>query len=95
MFESCPPQHLGSSQSDDPDTVAELVRWFAQSLLEQTFFEINVDSSLTESYFVDRFSHICSTASKVSALGASVVVFLDGKKPHNLDTIPANNWLQR
>lgn len=82
MFESCPYGSAVSSSVEEDDVIA-FVRWFARASLKRTFFEINVDSSLSEVFFVDRFAEICATASEVASVGASVIVFLDGKQVVN------------
>lgn len=55
------------------------LKFFESSKLEQLFFDVNVDSSLTEKDFVTIFRDISHTAQKVKGHGALVVVFLDGR----------------
>jgi hypothetical protein len=69
--------HLDS----DEFTVAsatKTLRHFADASLEQMMFEINVDASQTEEYFVTKFENISRAARKVLEVNATVVVFLDG-----------------
>lgn len=54
------------------------LEFFTSSAPRKTFFEINVDSSLTERDFLDMFDEIRSAAAMLSGVDASVVVFLDG-----------------
>jgi hypothetical protein len=57
----------------------EMLEQFSCSVLEKTFFEINVDASLTEKDFVRMFEEVRVTAKKLAGSNATVVVFLDGK----------------
>jgi hypothetical protein len=57
----------------------ETLELFGCSILEKTFFEINVDASLTEKDFVRMFEEVRVTAKKLAGSDATVVVFLDGK----------------
>lgn len=57
----------------------ETLELFDYSVLEKTFFEINVDASLTEKDFVLMFEEVRVTAKKLAGSDATVVVFLDGK----------------
>jgi hypothetical protein len=57
----------------------EALELFGCSILEKTFFEINVDASLTEKDFVRIFEEVRVTAKKLAGSDATVVVFLDGK----------------
>jgi hypothetical protein len=57
----------------------EMLELFDCSVLEKTFFEINVDASLTEKDFVRMFEEVRVTAKKLAGSDATVVVFLDGK----------------
>ncbi len=59
--------------------VLEMLVWFREYSLEQTFFELNVDASLNEVHVKSFFDRVSSTAQKVAASGAFVMVFLDGK----------------
>ena len=51
---------------------------FANSRMEETFFEINIDASLTERDFMSFFVEINAVATKILDSEATVVVFLDG-----------------
>jgi hypothetical protein len=55
-----------------------LLQSFNDSVLENTFFEINIDSSMTEDDFVRFFDEINAVASRLSESEATIVVFLDG-----------------
>ena len=68
-------------------TVMELLDWFISSGVERTFYELNVDASLSENQIVDFFQDVCRTARKVEDSGALVVVFLDGKQKFALACI--------
>jgi hypothetical protein len=57
----------------------ETLKLFGCAGLEKTFFEINVDASLTEKDFVRMFEEVRVTAKKLAGSDATVVVFLDGK----------------
>jgi len=59
--------------------VLGLLDFFSQSVLERTFFDINVDSSLTEDDFTSMFRDIRLVAQKLRQSDATIVVFLDGK----------------
>lgn len=52
--------------------------FFVSAVLETTFFEINVDSSLTEWDFNTKFDRIRAVADRLEGSDATVVVFLDG-----------------
>jgi hypothetical protein len=71
------------SPNPGPDFVVqealETLELFGCAGLEETFFEINVDSSLTENDFVRMFEEVRVTAKKLAGSDATVVVFLDGK----------------
>lgn len=56
----------------------EVLEWFQNGSLEQTFFEINVDASLTEDDFSKIFNEVRETAERLRSTDAIVVVFLDG-----------------
>lgn len=59
--------------------VSAMLKWFSESILEETFFEINVDASISADDIVSYFESIQRTARKISDSDAIVVVFLDGK----------------
>ena len=80
IFMNNPVGWLSDNFNADSRTVIEMLDWFASSILERTFFELNVDASLTEGQIVDFFDDVCRTARKVEDSGALVVVFLDGKQ---------------
>ena len=56
----------------------QYLEFFSRSVLEKSFFEINVDASLTESDFIKFFEDVTAVAKKVKNSEATVVVFLDG-----------------
>jgi hypothetical protein len=55
-----------------------LLQSFNDSVLENTFFEINIDSLMTEDDLVRFFDEINAVASRLSESEATIVVFLDG-----------------
>jgi hypothetical protein len=57
--------------------VTKFLRWFGDPALEPLFFDVNMDSSLTEGDIVESFHPVRSVARKCSE--AVVVVFLDGE----------------
>ena len=73
------PELYEKGNKGDTLIVSQLLEWFADSVLEKTFFEINVDSSLTQDNIVQEFEVIRATARKIFDSKAIVVVFLDGK----------------
>ena len=73
------PERFKSACDGETITVLDMLKWFSESVLEQTFFELNVDASLKECDVKEFFHIVCKTAHKVAASGAMVVVFLDGK----------------
>ena len=64
--------------------LSQMLKWFSDSVLEETFYEINVDSSLCEDDILEYFDHIQTTAKKVLNSNAVVVVFLDGMSANNI-----------
>jgi hypothetical protein len=78
MFRSIPEEFNLDSESRTK-SVRAFLNWFAEALLEPTFFDINVDASLTELDIVGKFSEIQEAARKLLGTGALVVVFLDGE----------------
>ena len=74
-----PPLHYTESCDYSTKLVSDFLSWFGQSTIESTFFEINVDASLTEEDVVQHFCDIRLTARKLIDSEALVVVFLDGK----------------
>jgi hypothetical protein len=78
MFRSIPDEFNLDSESRT-NTARAFLNWFAQSVLEPTFFDINVDASLTELDIVSKFGEIREAAKKLLGSGAIVVVFLDGE----------------
>lgn len=79
IFQDVPSEFRLNGDNGDTEVVTNMLKWFSTSHLEKTFFEINIDSSLTEAYFVKEFQNIQETAKKVEESNAIVVVFLDGK----------------
>ena len=75
IFEDVP-DHFNANTSG---SILNLLEWYSNSILEQTFFELNVDASLKEHEVQDFFRDVCKAAQKVASSGAMVVVFLDGK----------------
>jgi hypothetical protein len=70
-------KYLGDSNDDSLSADVMLESFFA-STLEKTFFEINVDASMTEDDFICRFDEINAVASRLKGSEATIVVFLDG-----------------
>ena len=56
----------------------QYLEFFRNSALEKSFFELNVDASLTEADFVKFFKEVTAVATKIADSDATVVVFLDG-----------------
>ncbi len=78
LFRPVPPEFVAVNDARTKSATAFL-DWFGRSELEPTFFEVNVDASLTETDVVSNFNEIRSTARRLVGLeGALVVVFLDG-----------------
>lgn len=63
--------------SADCKVATRMVMFVEQCLLEQTFFELNIHSALSESEVVNYFAHVRETARKLIPAGATIVVFLD------------------
>ena len=79
IFQPLPEQFKDGNNLAD-NGILEMLEWFADpTKLEKTFFELNVDASLTEDDVVAFFDPLCKTARRVSDYGALLVVFLDGK----------------
>jgi hypothetical protein len=79
LFSSMP-EEFNVIEDAQTKSVAAFLRWFGSAELETTFFEINVDASLTEADVATSFEEIRSSARKMQNLEeALVVVFLDGK----------------
>ena len=79
IFQQIPSKYLSNDVIGNSEKVTDMLKWFAASHLEKTFFEINIDSSLSEKYFLSEFEVIQKVAQKVESSGAIVVVFLDGE----------------
>jgi hypothetical protein len=79
IFEEIPPSFDEKGAKGDTIVVAQMLKWFSSSVLEKTFYEINVDSSLTEDNLIQYFDRIQVMAKKMLTSKALVVVFLDGK----------------
>jgi len=78
IFQSIPSE-LNNDGESRSSTVRSLLDWFASAILEPTFFDINVDSSLTEKDIMAKFEDIRRVADKLLHADALVVVFLDGE----------------
>jgi hypothetical protein len=74
-----PPSKFHAGSRTSPKLLSDYLKWFSESKVERTFFEINVHSSLTEADILHYFKYIRETAKKLKESLASVVVFLDGK----------------
>jgi len=75
-FQDTPPEFLVFTDISKK-LVSQYLKWFSDSLLERTFFEINVHSTLTEADVLHYFKEIRMIANKLQESQASVVVFLD------------------
>jgi len=85
IYSETPTEWLPDNFTGESRILLEMLDWFVSSRLEKTFFELNVDASLTEDTIVTFFAEVSRTARKVEDYGALVVVFLDGKyKPSSL-----------
>jgi Mg-chelatase subunit ChlD len=73
------PDEFNLNSDSRTNTVRDFLDWFATALLEPTFFEVNVDASLTQEDVVLKFLAIRTVARKLLSTDALVVVFLDGK----------------
>lgn len=72
-------EHRSNQWDSTAQAALHILDFFVQSTLVKTFFNVNVDASLTEADFVDIFSRIRDVACKLQ--DATVVVFLDGTLP--------------
>ena len=61
------------------DELVAILNWFKEAHLEELFFEMTMDSSLTEDDIVNSFIEARRVARKVQSSGALVVVFIDGE----------------
>ena len=85
IYSETPTDWLPDHFTGESRILLEMFDWFVSSTVEQTFFELNVDASLTEDKIVSFFTEVSRIARKVADSGALVVVFLDGKyKPSSL-----------
>ena len=73
------PANTRKAHVESKDLALDALDFFSQSALERTFFDINVDSSLTEADFVGMFQEVRATARKLQQCDSTIVVFLDGK----------------
>ena len=73
------PSAFEDNDAQDGETaeVLALLDWFSESILEETFYEINVDSSLCEGDVLKYFEEIQSIAKKVKDSRVMIIVFLD------------------
>ena len=78
MFKGIP-SHFETGSSGDSTILSDMLEWFVGSALEETFFKIKVDASLTTDDIVKHFHSIHTIAKKISDSKAIVVVFLDGE----------------
>jgi uncharacterized protein YegL len=69
----------GTEPAESTQLALKALEQFVSSALHKTFFEINVDASLTEKDFVDIFDEIRATAEVLRGTEATIVVFLDGE----------------
>lgn len=68
-----------SYDPEDSQEALDALEFFCSSVLEKTFYEINVDASLTENDFIRIFEEVRSTADRLVGSDATIFVFLDGK----------------
>ena len=78
IFKKIPSSFDEKGAKGETIVVSQMLKWFSDSILEKTFFEINVDSSLGEDEIMEYFDQIQATAKKILDSKAVVVVFLDG-----------------
>jgi len=78
IFQDVPTEYIHAVEARTT-VVTAFTRWFCSAALEPMFFDVNVDSSLTEQDFVDSFVAIRKAAQKLRGTEALVVVFLDGE----------------
>jgi len=76
-FYEDPPNKL--YQDDSIDSAIRLLEWFSESHLEQTFFDLKIDSSVTEEDVEKYFTKVEKISKKIQGSGGSVVLFFDGK----------------
>ena len=62
-----------------PEELVAVLTWFKEAHLEGMFFEMTMDSSLTEDDIMASFVEPRRVARKVRSSGALVVVFIDGE----------------
>ena len=74
LFEPIP-SHLATMM--EAETTQELITWFADSKLEQTFFDINIHGSLTADDLKKKVDEARRVAQKLSSMDVKVVIFLD------------------
>lgn len=72
------PPIFAEPTTKDTASAKALLDFFTQAVPEKTFFNIDVDSSLTEDDFVEFFIEIRAVAQRLQQCDATVVVFLDG-----------------
>ena len=78
VFQEVPLEFSSATESRSNGS-RSFLRWFCNSALEPIFFDVNVDSSLTEQDFVASFIPIRKSAQRLLGTEALVVVFLDGE----------------
>ena len=78
VFQEVPAEYVCDVEARTT-VVVSFLDWFCGATLEPMFFDVNIDSSLTESDIVRSFDPIRKVARKVLPSGALVVVFLDGE----------------
>ena len=73
------PDKFKSNLSGETNAVLDMLNWFVQCDQEETFFELNIDASLTEAHIKYFFYEVSKTAQRLAQSKALIVVFLDGK----------------
>lgn len=59
------------------ESTGELLDWFAKSVLEPTFFDVNIHGSLTADDLKLKVDEARRVATKLDHMGVKVVIFLD------------------
>jgi hypothetical protein len=78
LFASMPSSfEIGDGDSNRAARAKEKLRWFSESHLEPTFFDINIDASLNADDIKGMLSEAKRVARKVAGLDMKIVVFLD------------------
>jgi hypothetical protein len=82
IFQSLPDMLSGICSTQE--TALHTLDFFFAAKLERTFFEINIDASLTELEVTAMFQEVCGIAHKLIESDATIVVFLDGAHSYSL-----------